>query len=153
MSLIWFGHTIPELRKIRSNSIGAERALKGNALDQVADMVQYTVDSVNSPDKLPMATIKRYAHDLVLFSHELNRVCKSGSEVVTVIGNSTLRGNYIQNDVLVRKAYEDTGFVVVTRTEREIPENRRYLPVRTMNLQSSMANRMRSEVVLTVKKP
>ncbi len=153
MSLIWFGYTIPELRMIRSNSIGAERALKGNVLEQVSEIVQYTVDSVNAPDKLPMATIMRYAHDLVLFSHEINRVCKSGSEVVTVIGNSTLRGNYIQNDVLVRKAYEHTGFVVVTRTEREIPENRRYLPVRTTNLESAMAKRMRSEVVLTVKKP
>lgn len=153
MSLIWFGHTIPELRKIRSNSIGAERALDGDALKQVADMVRYIKDSVDAPDRLPMATITRYAHDLALFSRELNRVCKTGSEVVTVIGNSTLRGNYIQNDVLVRKAYEHSGFLVAARTERELPENRRYLPVRTANLESSMAKRMRTEVVLTVKKP
>lgn len=152
MSLIWFGHTIPELRKIRSNSIGAERALDGNALKQVEDMVQYIKDSVDAPEQLPMATITRYAHDLALFSHELNRVCKTGSEVVTVIGNSTLRGNYIQNDVLVRKAYEHSGFLIAARTERELPENRRYLPVRTANLESSMAKRMRIEVVLTVKK-
>lgn len=152
MSLIWFGHTIPELRKIRSNSIGAERALDGNALKQVKDMVQFIRDSVEAPDQLPMATITRYAHDLALFSHELNRVCKIGSEVVTVIGNSTLRGNYIQNDVLVRKAYEHSGFLIVARTERELPENRRYLPVRTANLESSMAKRMRTEVVLTMKK-
>lgn len=152
MSLIWFGHTIPELRKIRSNSIGAERALDGNALKQVEDMVQYIKDSVDAPEQLPMATITRYAHDLALFSHELNRVCKTGSEVVTVIGNSTLRGNYIQNDVLVRKAYEHSGFLIAARTERELPENRRYLPVRTANLESSMAKRMRTEVVLTVKK-
>lgn len=152
MSLIWFGHTIPELRKIRSNSIGAERALDGNALKQVEDMVQYIKDSVDAPEQLPMATITRYAHDLALFSHELNRVCKTGSEVVTVIGNSTLRGNYIQNDVLVRKAYEHSGFLIAARTERELPENRRYLPVRTANFESSMAKRMRTEVVLTVKK-
>lgn len=152
MSLIWFGHTIPELRKIRSNSIGAERALDGNALEQVEDMVQYVKDSVDVPDQLPIATITRYAHDLTLFSRELNRVCKPGSQVVTVIGNSTLRGNYIQNDVLVRKAYEYSGFHFATRAERELPENRRYLPVRTVNLESSMVKRMRTEVVLTVKK-
>lgn len=152
MSLIWFGHTIPELRKIRSNSIGAERALDGNVLEQVEDMVQYVKDSVDVPDQLPIATIMRYAHDLALFSHELSRVCKPGSEVVTVIGNSTLRGNYIQNDALVRKAYEYSGFLVAGRAERELPENRRYLPVRTANLESSMVKRMRTEVVLTVKK-
>lgn len=152
MSLIWFGHTIPELRMIRSNSIGAERALDGDALKQVEEMVQYIKDSVEAPEQLPVATITRYAQDLALFSRELNRVCKSGSEVVTVIGNSTLRGNYIQNDALVRKAYEHSGFSVTARTERELPENRRYLPVRTVNLESSMAKRMRTEVVLTVKK-
>ncbi|MDY4491637.1 MAG: hypothetical protein SPD87_01400 [Schaalia hyovaginalis] len=152
MSLIWFGHTIPELRKIRSNSIGAERALEGDSLRRVEDMVQYIKSSVDAPELLPVATIRRYAHDLASFARELNRVCKTGSEVVTVIGNSTLRGNYIQNDVLVRKAYENSGFLVAARTERELPENRRYLPVRTANLESSISKRMRTEIVLTVRK-
>ena len=115
-------------------------------------MVQHIKDSVDAPDRLPVATIRRYAHDLASFARELNRVCKTGSEVVTVIGNSTLRGNYIQNDVLVRKAYENSGFQVAARTERELPENRRYLPVRTVNLESSISKRMRTEVVLTVRK-
>lgn len=153
MSLIWFGHTIPELRKIRSNSIGAERALDGDALDHVNDMVQFIKDSVDEPDRLPLSTITRYSHDLALFSRELNRVCKPQAEVVTVIGNSTLRGNYIQNDVLVRMAYEQAGFNVTARIERDLPENKRYLPVRTANHDSSLAKRMRTEVVLTVQKP
>lgn len=153
MSLIWFGHTIPELRKIRSNSIGAERALDGEALRQVDDMVSFIEDSANDSSKLPLATIVRYAHDITLFSRELHRVCRQGAEVVTVIGNSTLRGNYIQNDVLVRQAYEGAGFSVRERTERELPESKRYLPVRTSNAASSMAKRMRTEVVLTVRRP
>lgn len=153
MSLIWFGHTIPELRKIRSHSIGAERALDGGALKQVGDMVKFITDSVDAPEHLPLATITRYAHDLAVFARELKRVCKPESDVVTVIGNSTLRGNYIQNDVLVRQAYEHAGFRVTDRTERDLPENKRYLPVRTSNTESSMAKRMRTEVVLTVKKP
>ncbi|MGO4958497.1 hypothetical protein ACTQ49_14745 [Luteococcus sp. Sow4_B9] len=152
MSLIWFGHTIPELRKIRSNSIGAERALDGEALKQVDDMVSFVEDAANDRSKLPLATIVRYAHDLTVFSRELHRVCMEGAEVVTVIGNSTLRGNYIQNDVLVRKAYEAAGFSVRDRTERELPESKRYLPVRTSNAASSLSKRMRTEVVLTVEK-
>lgn len=152
MSLIWFGHTIPDLRKIRSNSIGAERALDGKALKQVDDMVSFIENAANDPSKLPLATIMRYAHDLTLFSRELHRVCREGAEVVTVIGNSTLRGNYIQNDILVRQAYEGAGFSLRDRTERELPESKRYLPVRTTNAASSMAKRMRTEVVLTVEK-
>lgn len=152
MSLIWFGHTIPDLRKIRSNSIGAERALDGEALKQVDDMVSFIENAANDPSKLPLATIVRYAHDLTLFSRELHRVCREGAEVVTVIGNSTLRGNYIQNDVLVRQAYEGAGFSLRDRTERELPESKRYLPMRTTNADSSMAKRMRTEVVLTMGK-
>ena len=152
MSLIWFGHTIPDLRKIRSNSIGAERALDGEALKQVDDMVSFIENAANDPAKLPLASIVRYAHDLTLFSRELHRVCREGAELVTVIGNSTLRGNYIQNDVLVRQAYEGAGFSLRDRTERELPESKRYLPVRTTNAASSMAKRMRTEVVLTVEK-
>jgi DNA modification methylase len=152
MSLIWFGYTIPELREIRSNSIGSERALHTDALKQIKDMVQYIKASVDAPDRLPLTTITRYAQDLVLFSRELNRVCKAGAEVVTVIGNSTLRGNYIQNDALVRMAYQGSGFQSINRSERDLPENRRYLPVRTSDKASSMAKRMRTEVVLTVVK-
>lgn len=152
MSLIWLGHTIPEIRRIRSNSIGAERALDGDALQQVDDMVSFIKDSVDDSDKLPLATIVRYAQDLALFSRQLRRVCRPGAEVVTVIGNSTLRGNYIRNDVLVRKAYENSGFRVKARLERELPESKRYLPVRTSDANSSIAKRMRTEVVLTVEK-
>ena len=152
MSLIWFGHTIPELRKIRSNSIGAERALDGETLNQVDDMISFIENAANDPEKLPRATIVRYAHDLTLFSRELHRVCREGADVVTVIGNSTLRGNYIQNDMLVRQAYENAGFRKKNRTERTLPESKRYLPVRTSNAESSMAKRMRTEVVLTVEK-
>lgn len=153
MSLIWLGHDIPELRQIRSNSIGAERALEGDALKDVDDMVRTVKETVDYPEKLPLATITRYAHDLTLFSSELFRVCKAGAEVVTVIGNSTLRGNYIQNDALVQVAYESAGFRRKDRTERDLPENRRYLPMKTSNKESSMAKRMRTEVVLTMRKP
>lgn len=152
MSLIWLGHTIPEIRKIRSNSIGAERALDGATRSQVTEMVQEVKESSLFPNDLPIGTITRYAHDLCLFAKELHRVSKPGSEAVTVIGNSTLRGNYIQNDVLVRRAYELAGFNVLNRTERDLPENKRYLPVRTRDKNSSMAKRMRTEVVLTVGK-
>lgn len=152
MSLIWLGHTIPALRKIRSDSIGAERALDGEVLKQVKEMVKFIQDTVDSPDKLPIGTITRYAHDLTAFASELHRVCKPDAKVVTVIGNSTLRGNYIQNDALVRHAYLNAGFDCTSRTERELPENRRYLPMTTRNAGSSMSKRMRTEVVLTVKK-
>ncbi|NYE93876.1 hypothetical protein FHU41_000097 [Psychromicrobium silvestre] len=153
MSLIWLGHTIPELREIRSGSVGAERSLGADAREHVQQMVDYIETSVDHPDRLPIATITRYAHDLSKFALELHRVCRAGAEVVTVIGNSTLKSNYIRNDELVRLAYEHAGFHTKDRTERALPENRRYLPVNTHNKSSSMAKRMRTEVVMVMEKP
>ncbi|MFM9792074.1 hypothetical protein [Streptomyces turgidiscabies] len=153
LSLIWLGYSIPELRKIRSNSIGAERALGEPSTERVEAMVDAIKQSVPNPGLLPIATITRYARDLCLFGNELRRVSKPGARVITVIGNSTLRGNYIQNDSLVCLAYKDSGFRVIDQAERALPENRRYLPVSSANPTSSMAKRMRKEVVLTVECP
>jgi len=152
LSLIWLGHTIPELRDIRSNSIGAERALREVPADRVASMVEVIKASASDPDALPVPTITRYAHDVCLFADELYRVARDGAQVIAVVGNSTLKGNFISNDGMVQRAFDDAGFTFGDRVERDLPENSRYMPISTTDLASSMAKRMRTEVVLTVKK-
>lgn len=152
MSLIWFGYSIADLRAIRSHSIGAERALDGKAEEQAQDLVHLVTESVPFPDLLPTATITRYAQDLISFAREQARVLRNTGKIVTVIGNSTLRGNYIPNDLLVQRSYEFAGFTLVDRFERQLPENRRYLPLRSSEVGSSIAKRMRSEIVLTMEK-
>lgn len=152
MSLIWLGHTIPELREIRSNSIGAERGLGAVPAERVAGMVEVIKESASAPEALPVPTITRYAHDVCLFADELYRVSRAGARVIAVVGNSTLKGNFISNDGMVRRAFSDSGFRLEDRVERDLPENSRYMPISTTNGASSMAKRMRTEVVLTVKK-
>lgn len=152
MSLIWLGYSIPELRRIRSDSIGAERGLESLPLDRVVQMVDSVKSAVPNPDRLPVGTITRYAHDLCRFAEELHRVTRAGAKVIAVVGNSTLRGNFISNDGLVAKALTDSGFISKNRVERELPENKRYMPISTNDAESSMATRMRAEVVLTMEK-
>jgi hypothetical protein len=152
MSLIWMGHTIPELRGIRSNSIGAERALGAVPAERVSGMVEVIKKSASFPEALPVATITRYAHDVCLFTDELYRVSRGGARVIAVVGNSTLKGNFISNDGMVQKAFSDSGFTFEERVERDLPENSRYMPISTADRASSMAKRMRTEVVLTVRK-
>jgi DNA modification methylase len=152
LSLIWLGFTIPYLRNIRSNSIGAERALKEAPTDRVEAMVTAIKTRVTDPDLLPLGTITRYARDLTLFADELFRVTKEKSRVITVVGNSTLRGNYIENDWMVRLAYEDAGFKFTDRIVRDLPESSRYLPAGSRSGSSSLNKRMRSEVILDVER-
>ena len=152
LSLIWLGYTIPELRRIRSNSIGAERAPEEAVSAEIKSMVDEVARTVDYPDLLPLRMISRYAQDLTEFSRELHRVCKPGAQVVVVIGNSTLKGNYIRNDGMVGRAFENVGFVLSDKQERTIPDSRRYLPVHTRGTNSPMTKRMRKEVVMTMRK-
>ena len=150
LSLIWLGHSIPELRAIRSASIGAERALSSEASTLAAAMVNELIETAPSPDTLPKSVVLRYAHDMVALARELARVSRGDAEALFVVGNSTVRGNFIANDRLAERAMTHSGFEVKERWEREIPASRRYLPIKSSN--SEVASRMRTEVVTTYRR-
>lgn len=153
LSLIWFGYTLSELRAIRSGSVGAERALDHDPGIEVLKMVEAIQASVREPGALPTKILARYARDLLQFAGELHRVCKPDASLVVVIGNSTLRGNFIRNDRIVRTALVSAGFRITARTEREIPESRRYLPLTAPSGgASTITNRMRTEIVLSARR-
>jgi len=90
---------------------------------------------------------------MVRFASSIRRVLKPGSIAILVVGNSTLRGNYVRNDVITQRALENAGFGTVARIEREIPATSRYMAINTHSDTSTLRNRMRSEVVLTMKRP
>ena len=148
LALIWLGYTIPELRSIRSTSIGAERALDGNTAAKSTELVATIVQEAANPDLLPYATLTRYSNDLLQFARQMKRVIRRTGTLVVVIGNSTLRGNFIRNETLVKGALQHYGFSIENRVERELPDNRRYLPIGGIAQASPIARRMRTESVL-----
>ncbi|KQX69369.1 hypothetical protein ASD06_16685 [Angustibacter sp. Root456] len=91
--------------------------------------------------------VQRFAQDCIQFASELSRVLRKDGQAVLVVGNSTLRGNYIRNDVIVQTAMEIAGFTLNGRYEREIPPSRRYMAIETP-ASSNMGRRMRTEVVM-----
>lgn len=151
LALIWLGYTVGELRTIRSTSVGAERGLHEPDC-AIARMVRMIETSCAAPERLPSSMIARYADDLVRLSAELFRVCRVGARVVTVVGNSSLRGNFIRSDLLVRSALRSVGFEVTSQRTRDLPESKRYMPVNTKDSRSTMAYRMRTEIVLNAVK-
>lgn len=152
LSLIWLGFSLGELRAIRSDSVGAERALDEAEDEKTTSMVRLIEASATKQAALPRPVIARYARDLNKFAVELHRVCSRDARVVTVIGNSNLRGNFIRNDALVRRALKSAGFDITSKRSRDLPEASRYLPVRVQDARSSMARRIRTETVLTAVK-
>lgn len=147
-ALIWLGYSIPELRAIRSSSIGAERALDCPVEAEAAELITKIEREAVDASRLPMATLERYSHDLLLFAREMKRVTKAGAQLIAVVGNSTLRGNFIRNDSIVERALQHYGFNTERSTERPLPDRKRYLPITTDENSSSITRRMRTETIL-----
>lgn len=148
LALVWLGWSILELRELRGKSIGAERAPTREASQQVQDLIDFIKQDVVHPELLPFRTLERFAGDMHGFASATNRVLKADGRILLVIGNSTLRGNYIRNDEIVKHAFKSQGLLETDRYEREIPANHRYMPINSKS-GSAVDKRMRKEVVLT----
>ena len=152
-ALIWLGYSIPQLRAIRSSSIGAERALDCPAEAEAGDLIAQIKRDATDPTQLPMATLTRYSHDMLLFAKQMRRVLRPEAPLIAVVGNSTLRGNFIRNDSLVERALQHYGFTTNNRRERALPENKRYLPIKSPDISSPITRRMRTETILHMAAP
>ena len=94
--------------------------------------------------------IKRYAVDLHQMLLETTRVLKRGATATFVMGNSCLKGVYIQNSEGLIAAAEQVGLIKTERWERDLPSSSRYLPTPASG---SLSKRMRKEVIVRVRKP
>lgn len=145
LSLVWLGYSIPEIRRLRSRSVGAERRREPDNVDEL-EVLKGFGDLSDLPQR-QKSMIARYAHDLRQITMEAARVLKPGGTAVYVIGNSCLRGVHIDNATALRNAAELSSLKFLCREERKIPSGNRYLP--TPEGKNSLARRMKKEVVFT----
>lgn len=152
LSLVWLGHNINSLATIRSTSVGAEKAPNKNAnIIQAKDIV----DQIQDFDSLPVRTqnmVYRYALDMDNIVKESSRVLKKNRNATFVIGNSSLKGVYIDNTLIAEGAAHACGLKLIDSKEREIPQNKRYLPPPRGAENTGLNARMRTETILTFKK-
>ncbi len=148
LSLVWLGYTIPQIRRMRSNSVGAERAS-----EETTDSVQSILESFGDLSMLASrqrGMVARYAIDLSRVAREASRILKPNGTALYVMGNSCLKKVYIDNAAALARAAESAGFQLLDRSERDIPSNNRYLP--TPSDDGALASRMRKEIVLRFRK-
>ena len=143
LSLVWLGHSLSELRAIRSTSIGAER---GPEVGQAAhEEVRAALGDLAGLPTRHLAMVDRYVTDVMALAGEIRRVLKPGGTTTLVVGNSCLKGIFIKNSAAVSKALELQGMTFVEQSVRPLPNQSRYLPTQEG---SSLAKRMREETVL-----
>ncbi|MYR71314.1 MULTISPECIES: hypothetical protein [unclassified Streptomyces] len=147
MALVWMGYRIGELRETRGTSIGTERGLVLKSADPEIDRMRVAIGEVEKLKPRQQKMVDRYLADLIVLYGEQARCLRHGGEAVTVIGNCSVNGVFIHNDNAAVVAAEMSGLRLVGRRERELPENRRYLPPPKTE-QGSMNRRMRTETIL-----
>ncbi len=149
LSLVWLGFGLGGLREVRGTAIGAEKS-RGGAMSERFAALLLQMGLSDLPTKTA-GMLQRYFDDLVQQTGEAFRVLKAGSVATYVIGNCTIRGIYIQNSEFLKHAAFQAGFALAGEAEREIPDNRRYMPV-AVNAGNSLGSRMRKEHIIDLRK-
>ena len=152
-SLVWMGHRIPQLRHLRSKSIGTESVGESEAKSEAARILISKLKLRPALGQHDRGVLERYVADMLRAVSEVERVLVPGGKAVYVVGENTVRGTYIQNSRIMAEIGALCGLKLKERWIRELPANRRYLPPPCSEKAGSLRNRLRREVVLGFVKP
>lgn len=148
LSLVWMGHSISEIRSIRSGSIGTEVSMERTSNEAIQEAMKAMADP-ESFDNRRQGMVRRYVWDMQKVAKECVRVLKSKGRAVFVVGDSAMRGVFIKNSEALIHLADSNGLSLVSRSTRPIERKRRYLPPpESEGAGGKMQGRMREEVIL-----
>ena len=136
------------LRCIKNRGIGKESGLgikQTPALEELARQM----GPINTLEPATRLRLFLFTKDMQKLLRQIQRVLKTQGKAVLVIGNSTVKGTYLDNARLIEATAKEVGLREISRYKREIPANHRYLPPPKPQGDQKLAKRMREEVVLT----
>jgi hypothetical protein len=146
-TLVWMGHSVSELQRLRSHNIGSERGLDYRPDSWVEDLICHI--GASRLIQRHQGMVKRYIEDLDLVLSEISRVLVQRGKAVFVVGNSSLGGVFVRNSEIIRLLGADHGLRLRRSVARRLMPSRRYLPPPSRAGQTNqMADRMRQEVIM-----
>jgi hypothetical protein len=147
------GYRIPELRTLRSRSIGSEVGRSASENDEVIRDIKQQLRLRPQLSRGDEAVLDRYMDDMRRALGEVFRVLSPKGKAVYVVGENTTRGTYIRNSVILSALGQLAGFRLKERRTRVLPDNRRYLPPPArLRGSGGLDNRIRREVILVFRK-
>ena len=147
LALVWLGHTISSLRKIRSGSIGTQRGLEignGARRREIAEIA-----GAHELEGKALRVLERFAVDMQKMFSRARRMLRPGGILVVVIGDSTVGGIHVDNAAILVDAAASAGLTETHRYTRMIPADRRYMPPPQSSDGSAMSKRLSVETVST----
>jgi hypothetical protein len=152
-SLIWMGHSLKNLRGVRTTNVGTETVAKMENSDTATELIMQMMCPVNKLSNRNAGILRGYVRDMRAVLSETKRVLRSGGKAVFVVGNCNLRETFVQNSKCIEGLAGELGMKVSKIRSRSLPENRRYLPPpESSSAGTALKRRMREEVILTLLK-
>ena len=128
LSLVWMGHRVEELRRLRSTNIGAECSKRSPFHSKNIRFSLRAMCDLEKVSERSKGMLAQYARDMNSVLAEVSRVLKREGEAVIVVGNSTIRGVFIKNSRALVYLAKANGLRLTSTRRRRLLENRRYLP-------------------------
>ncbi len=148
LSLVWMGHSISEIRALRSDNIGTEVSKQSTSNEAVHEAMK-AMANLESLDVRRQGMVRRYVWDMDKVMKECARVLKRKGSAVFVVGNSTIRGVFVKNSEALIRLADSSGLTLISRSTRPIETKRRYLPPpESERAGGIMQGRMREEAIL-----
>jgi len=149
LSLVWMGHSIKELRTLRSRNIGAEISARPSLRNDRINSALKTMCELTKLSKRSQGMLAQYVQDMDSVLGEISRVLKRQGEAMIVVGNSTIRGVFVKNSRALTYLARANGLRLTGSRRRRLLENRRYLPPPGKRISGKLLrSRMREEVIL-----
>lgn len=152
-SLVWFGHAIDSLSRMRRDYIGGER-VQGFEMASLPPHAEDVISRLSEKDAKKGNVLRRYYTEMTLSLSEMFRVLKPGKGAIVVVGSSMMRGIDSETAICVGEIGKVIGFDLVDIAERKLDRNKRMMPARK-NAQpgSQIEERMHKEYIIGFYKP
>jgi len=151
-SLVWMGHTVGSIRDIRTTNVGSEVA-STNPEDDAANRIMCKMCNADQLSRRHAGMLRRYIQDIQQVMVETKRVLRVGGRAIFVIGNCSLRNEFVKNSKCIEAIAKDVGLVVTKTRTRVLRQRHRYLPPpQSRHAGRKLKKRLREEVLITLQK-
>ncbi len=152
-SLVWFGHSVDDLSRIRATYIGSERT-KDFVPAQMPESVEEVLAELQKLDRKEAKVLWKYFTEMEQVLREMLRVLSPGKPAVMVVGTSVMRGMDVHTHTGIAEIARSVGFDVVGIAQRSLDRDRRMMPTSFGKRNNSqIEQRTHRESVIGLMKP